>query len=69
VRKLSLSSIEYAFFTREKSLMVGRKSSPMPSTIHDADFFESVPSLMYSASTEPTGSARMNSVSGEAFAK
>ena len=34
----------------------------MPSTIQLADFCESVPSLMYCARIEPTGSARINSV-------
>src|SRR3546814_1481704 len=68
-RKLSLSLIAYAFFTRLKSEIVGRKSSPMPSTIQLADFSLSVPSLMYSARIEPTGSARIISTPGACCAK
>ena len=41
----------------------------MPSTIQLADLSERMPSLMYSARIDPTGSARMNSVSGECSAK
>src|SRR3546814_3555074 len=66
---LSLALIAYAFFTRLKSEVVGRKSSPMPSTIQLADFSLSVPSLMYSARIEPTGSARIISTSGACCAK
>jgi hypothetical protein len=55
--------------TRVKSLIGGRKSSPMPSTIHEALLVESVPSLMYWVRIEPTGSARMNSTSGAFSAK
>src|SRR3546814_14267128 len=41
----------------------------MPSTIQLADFSLSVPSLMYSARIEPTGSARIISTSGACCAK
>src|SRR5688500_11699196 len=69
VRKLSLSLIAYAFLTRVKSEIGGRKSSPMPSTIQLADFSETVPRLMYSSRIEPTGSARISSVCGDFDAK
>src|SRR3546814_10598522 len=49
--------------------MLGRKSSPMPSTIQLADLVESVPSLMYCARIDPTGSASTSSVCGECSAK
>ena len=52
-----------------KSLEVGRKSSPMPSTIQLPDLVESTPSLMYCGRMEPTGSAKTISVFGECSAK
>ncbi|MCY1462002.1 hypothetical protein D9M71_797250 [compost metagenome] len=43
--------------------MVGMKSSPMPSTAQEPGV-PRVPEREYSATTEPTGSARTNSSSG-----
>src|SRR5687767_1501209 len=67
--KLSRSEIEYDFVTRVKSEIDGRKSSPMPSTIHEPDFVDNTPSLTYCVRIEPTGSAMINSTLGAAFAK
>jgi hypothetical protein len=55
--------------TRLKSEIDGRKSSPMPSTSQLPDLSLSVPSLMYSARIEPTGSASTSSVCGDSLAK
>src|SRR5688572_15500159 len=67
--KLSRSLIEYDFVTRVKSEMLGRKSSPMPSTIHEPDLVDSTPSLTYCVRIEPTGSAMISSTFGAACAK